>query len=39
VPQLVITLAEYQYKNAFASDTEINTVAMLTEIMINVEFN
>ncbi|MDP7367242.1 MAG: AAA family ATPase [Candidatus Pacebacteria bacterium] len=39
VPQLVITLAEYQYKNAFASDTEINTVAMLTEIMMNVEFN
>jgi DNA polymerase III delta prime subunit len=33
VPQLVITLAEYQYKDAFVADHEINTVACLTEIM------
>ena len=33
IPQLVITIAEYQYKNAFVADHEINTVACLTEIM------
>jgi len=38
IPQLVITLAEYQYKDAFCSDSEINTVACLTEIMANGKF-
>jgi DNA polymerase III delta prime subunit len=38
VPQLVITLAEYQYKNAFVADHEINTVACLTEIMAQGKF-
>ena len=38
IPQVVLILAEYQYKNAFVADLEINTVACLTEIMANVEF-
>lgn len=33
VPQLVLLLADYQYKAAFAADQEINLVACLTEIM------
>lgn len=37
-PQLVLILAEYQYKNAFVADHELNTVACLTEVMANVEF-
>ena len=38
IPQLVLILAEYQYKNAFVADHELNTVACLTEVMANVEF-
>ena len=38
IPQLVITLAEYQYKNAFVADHELNTVACLTEIMAQGKF-
>jgi len=38
IPQLVLILADYQYKNAFAADHELNVVACLTEIMANVEF-
>jgi DNA polymerase III delta prime subunit len=38
VPQVVVTLADYQYKSAFVADQEINTMAMLTEIMCEVEF-
>ena len=38
IPQLVLILAEYQYKAAFVADHEINTTACLTEIMINCEF-
>lgn len=37
VPQLVLTVADYQYKSAFVSDQEINFVACLTEIMASVE--
>jgi len=37
VPQLVLTVADYQYKSAFVSDQEINLVACLTEIMASVE--
>lgn len=33
LPQLVIILAEYDYKAAFVVDQEINMVAMLTQIM------
>ncbi len=39
VPQLVLILADYQYKNAFVADHELNVVACLTEIMANVQFN
>jgi DNA polymerase III delta prime subunit len=38
VPQLVLILADYQYKSAFCADQEINLVACLTEIMASVEF-
>ena len=37
VPQLVLTIADYQYKSAFVGDQEINLVACLTEIMASVE--
>lgn len=38
VPELVLLLADYQYKSAFCADQEINLVACLTEIMVSVEF-
>jgi DNA polymerase III delta prime subunit len=38
IPQTVVTLADYQYKSAFAADQEINTMACLTEIMVDAEF-
>ena len=38
IPQLVLILADYQYKHAFVADHELNVVACLTEIMANVEF-
>lgn len=38
IPQLVIILADYQYKDAFVADHELNTVACLTEIMAQVQF-
>jgi len=38
IPQLVLILADYQYKNAFVADHELNIVACCTEIMANVEF-
>ena len=38
IPQLVLILAEYQYKAAFVADREINTMAALTEIMGGVKF-
>ena len=38
VPQVVVTLADYQYKAAFAADAEINMMAMLTEMMIDCEW-
>ena len=37
IPQLVLILADYQYKNAFVADHELNVVACMTEIMANVE--
>jgi DNA polymerase III delta prime subunit len=37
IPQLVLIMADYQYKNAFVADHELNLVACLTEIMANVE--
>jgi len=38
IPQLVLILADYSYKNAFVVDREINVVACFTEIMSSVEF-
>ena len=38
IPQAVLIIADYQYKNAFVADTEINLVACLTEVMANCEF-
>lgn len=38
IPQLVLILADYQYKNSFVADHELNFVACLTECMANVEF-
>lgn len=38
IPQLVIILADYQYKDAFVADHELNVVACMTEIMAQVTF-
>jgi hypothetical protein len=38
VPAVILTLANYQYKAAFAADSEINMMACLTEIMMEAEF-
>lgn len=38
IPQVVLILADYQYKNAFVADHELNMVACMTEIMANAEF-
>ena len=38
IPQLVLILADYQHKNAFVADHELNLVACLTECMANVNF-
>lgn len=38
IPQVVLLIADYQYKAAFVSDQEINLTACLTEIMGNVKF-
>ena len=38
IPQLVLILAEYQYKAAFVADREINMMAAFIEIMSGVKF-
>ena len=38
IPKAVLILADYQYKAAFVSDQEINTVACLTELMVECDF-
>ena len=38
IPMMVVLLAKYQYQQAFVADAEVNFVALLTEIMVNVEF-
>ena len=38
IPQVVLILADYQYKQAFVADHELNVVACMTELMANVEF-
>lgn len=39
IPQAILIIAEYQYKAAFAADHEINTMAMIVQIMMDCEFN
>lgn len=38
IPAIILILGEYQYKEAFVADTEINTTACLIEIMMEAEF-
>jgi len=38
IPQLVLTLGEYQYKAAFVADHELNIMAALTVIMAQCKF-
>lgn len=38
IPQLVLILADYQYKAAFVADAELNLMAALTEIMAQCKF-
>lgn len=38
IPPLVLILADYQYKDAFVADHEINLAAALTQIMMEIEF-
>ena len=38
IPQLVITIADYQHKSAFVADQEINMVACLTQLMAECEW-
>lgn len=38
VPELVMILAEYQYKSAFVANQEINTAAMFAQIMMACQF-
>jgi|TARA_B110000977_G_C10990915_1_gene459863 DNA polymerase III delta prime subunit len=38
IPQVVLILADYQYKNAFVADHELNIVACMTEIMASAEW-
>ena len=38
VPGLVLILAKYQYQSAFVADHEINLMACLTEMMIEMEY-
>jgi DNA polymerase III delta prime subunit len=39
LPQMILILAEYQYRSAFVADAEINNMACLTEMMASVKFN
>ena len=38
IPHIVLILAEYQYKDSFVADHELNLVACLTEIMMEIKF-
>ena len=39
IPQMVLILADYQYKAAFVADHDLNKTAAFTEIMANCKFN
>jgi DNA polymerase III delta prime subunit len=38
IPPLVIIIADYSYKSAFAANQEINLLACLTELMVELEY-
>jgi DNA polymerase III delta prime subunit len=38
MPYVIVTVAKYQYQQAFVASSEINLVACLTEIMVEAEF-
>jgi len=38
IPQIVVTLADYQHKAAFSADQEINTMALLANLMVDTEW-
>ena len=38
IPEVIVTLAEYQYKDAFVADHELNTVACLTQVMASADW-
>ena len=38
IPNLILILAEYQYKAAFVADHELNIMAALTEVMVQCKF-
>jgi len=38
IPQLVLILADYSYKDSFVADHELNVVACMTEIMSQIKF-
>jgi len=38
IPTAILILAEYQFKDAWVADKELNMVACLTEVMSTVEF-
>lgn len=38
IAQMILILAKYQYQAAFVMDAELNTIACLTEIMINADW-
>ena len=39
IPQAILIIADYQYKSAFAADQEINTMALVVQLMMDCEFN
>lgn len=39
IPQAILIIAEYQYKSAFAMDQEINTMALIVQLMLECEFS
>lgn len=39
IPQAILIIAEYQHKAAFAADQEINTMALVVQLMMDCEFN
>jgi hypothetical protein len=38
IPNLILILAEYQYKAAFVADHELNIMAAMTEVMVQCKF-